>query len=104
MTKVAILQFPGTNCDFDTEYACSKLGCKTQIIWHKEEKIPEDTHLVVIAGGFSYGDYLRSGAIAKFLSNYESCYRSLLKMVVLCLGYVMGFQILTEARLLPGCS
>jgi phosphoribosylformylglycinamidine synthase len=101
MKKVAILQFPGTNCDFDTEYAFSKLGCKTQIIWHKEEKIPEDTHLVVIAGGFSYGDYLRSGAIAKF-SPIMKAVTEFAKNGGLVLGICNGFQILTEARLLPG--
>jgi phosphoribosylformylglycinamidine synthase len=50
----------------DTKYAFEKLGCETKIVWHKETKLPDDTKLVVIAGGFSYGDYLRSGAIAQF--------------------------------------
>jgi phosphoribosylformylglycinamidine synthase len=51
--KVAILQFPGTNCEYDTVYAFKKLGCETQIIWHKETSLPSDIDLVVVAGGFS---------------------------------------------------
>ncbi len=66
MKHVAILQFPGTNCDLDTKYAFEKLGCTTTVIWHKEKELPENTDLVVVPGGFSYGDYLRSGAIAQF--------------------------------------
>jgi len=64
--KVAIIQFPGTNCDFDTKYAFEKLGAKTDLIWHKDTSLPKNTDLVVLPGGFSYGDYLRSGAIARF--------------------------------------
>ena len=64
--KVVILQFPGTNCEYDTQHAFEKLGATTEIIWHKSESIPSDTNLLVVAGGFSYGDYLRSGAIARF--------------------------------------
>jgi phosphoribosylformylglycinamidine synthase len=63
--KVTILQFPGTNCEYDTQYAFEKLGATTEILWHKSENVPDDTDLLVVAGGFSYGDYLRSGAIAK---------------------------------------
>ena len=66
MKHVAILQFPGTNCDLDTKYAFEKLGCSTTIVWHKESQLPQNADLVVVPGGFSYGDYLRSGAIAKF--------------------------------------
>ena len=62
--KVAIILFPGTNCEEDTAHAFKLLGCQTQIIWHKEDKI--DADLVVLPGGFSYGDYLRTAAIAKF--------------------------------------
>jgi phosphoribosylformylglycinamidine synthase len=101
MKSVAILQFPGTNCDLDTVYAFEKLGCKATIVWHKETSLPKDTDLVVIAGGFSYGDYLRSGAIAKF--------SPIMKSVVeyangggKVLGICNGFQILTEVGLLEG--
>jgi len=99
--KVSILQFPGTNCEYDTEYAFKKLGAETEIVWHKSTTIPQDTDLVVVAGGFSYGDYLRSGAIAKFspimkaVANYASNGGKVL-------GICNGFQVLTETRLLPG--
>lgn len=99
--KVTILQFPGTNCEYDTQHAFEELGATTEIIWHKSESIPADTHLLVVAGGFSYGDYLRSGAIAKFspvmkaVSEYASKGGKVL-------GICNGFQVLTEAGLLPG--
>jgi len=101
MKRVAIIQFPGTNCDYDTKYAFDKLGFKTEIIWHKETKIPKNTDLVVLAGGFSYGDYLRSGAIAKFSPIMKSV-KDYAKGGGLTLGICNGFQILTEARLLEG--
>jgi len=98
--KVTILRFPGTNCEFDTQYAFEKLGAKTQIVWHKEHDL-KNPDLVVVPGGFSYGDYLRSGAIARF--------SPIMKEVVQyandggrVLGICNGFQILTESRLLPG--
>jgi len=101
MTKVTILQFPGTNCEYDTQYAFERLGAKTEILWHKAEKIPEDTNLLVIAGGFSYGDYLRSGAIARF-SPVMKAVEIYAKAGGKILGICNGFQVLTEARLLPG--
>ena len=99
--KVSIIQFPGTNCEYDTEYAFKKLGATTEIVWHKSQTLPEGTDLVVVAGGFSYGDYLRSGAIAKFspvmqaVANYANEGGKVL-------GICNGFQVLTEAGLLPG--
>ena len=99
--KVAILQFPGTNCEYDTQYAFEKLGAQTEIIWHKSEEIPTDTDLLVVAGGFSYGDYLRSGAIAKF-SPVMKAVAVYAKAGGKVLGICNGFQVLTEARLLPG--
>jgi phosphoribosylformylglycinamidine synthase len=101
MKKVAILQFPGTNCDLDTKYAFEKLGCESIIVWHKEEKLPENIDLVVIAGGFSYGDYLRAGAIAKF-SPIMKAVKEFADNGGKVLGICNGFQILTEAGLLPG--
>ncbi|CAA6806911.1 MAG: Phosphoribosylformylglycinamidine synthase, glutamine amidotransferase subunit (EC [uncultured Sulfurovum sp.] len=101
MKHVAILQFPGTNCDLDTKYAFEKLGCSTTVVWHKETELPEGTDLVIVPGGFSYGDYLRSGAIAQF--------SPIMKTVITfannggkVLGICNGFQILTEVGLLPG--
>jgi len=99
--KVTILQFPGTNCEYDTQHAFEDLGATTEILWHKAESIPSDTNLLVVAGGFSYGDYLRSGAIARFspvmkaVTEYASNGGKVL-------GICNGFQVLTEAGLLPG--
>ncbi len=101
MKHVAILQFPGTNCDLDTKYAFEKLGCSTTIVWHKESELPKDVDLVVVPGGFSYGDYLRSGAIAKF-SPIMSAVEEFANNGGKVLGICNGFQILTEVGLLPG--
>ena len=99
--KVSILQFPGTNCEYDTQYAFKKLGAETEIVWHKSTTIPADTDLLVVAGGFSYGDYLRSGAIAKF-SPVMSAVKEYANNGGKVLGICNGFQVLTETRLLPG--
>jgi phosphoribosylformylglycinamidine synthase len=99
--KVTILQFPGTNCEYDTQYAFEKLGATTEILWHKSENVPDDTDLLVVAGGFSYGDYLRSGAIAKF-SPVMKAVAAYANNGGKVLGICNGFQVLTEARLLPG--
>lgn len=99
--KVSIVQFPGTNCEYDTQYAFEKLGAETEIVWHKETAISSGTDLVVVAGGFSYGDYLRSGAIARFspVMNAVEAYAAGGGKV---LGICNGFQVLTESHLLPG--
>ncbi len=99
--KVGILQFPGTNCEYDTQYAFTMLGCSTEIIWHQETSISPTVDLLVIAGGFSYGDYLRSGAIARFSPVMQAVqeYAALGKNI---LGICNGFQVLTESHLLPG--
>ncbi|WP_456393066.1 phosphoribosylformylglycinamidine synthase subunit PurQ [Nitratifractor sp.] len=99
--QVSILQFPGTNCDFDTVYAFRRLGHETTVVWHKEERLPEGTDLVVVPGGFSYGDYLRSGSIARF-SPVMKAVQAYAAEGGKVLGICNGFQILTEARLLPG--
>jgi len=99
--KVSILQFPGTNCEYDTQHAFETLGADTQIIWHKAEELPKDTDLLVVAGGFSYGDYLRSGAIAKF-SPVMKAVTEYANKGGKVLGICNGFQVLTEAGLLPG--
>ncbi|HEY9191190.1 MAG TPA: phosphoribosylformylglycinamidine synthase subunit PurQ [Sulfurovum sp.] len=99
--KVAVLRFPGTNCEFDTQYAFEKLGHTTELVWHEETTLPENIDLVVVPGGFSYGDYLRSGSIARFapIMKAVSAYAEAGGKV---LGICNGFQILTEAGLLPG--
>ena len=99
--KVAVLQFPGTNCEFDAKYAFTKLGCDVEVIWHKDTKLPENTDLVVVPGGFSYGDYLRSGAIARFANIMEEV-KKFASNGGKVLGICNGFQILLEAGLLPG--
>jgi len=99
--NVAVLQFPGTNCEYDTKYAFEKLGANVQIIWHKDTKLPENIDLIVIPGGFSYGDYLRSGAIARFANIMESV-KEFASKGGKVLGICNGFQILLEAGLLPG--
>lgn len=99
--KISVLQFPGTNCEYDTKYAFEKLGCDVEIIWHKDDKIPSNTDLVVIPGGFSYGDYLRSGAIARFANIMEDV-KNFAQNGGKVLGICNGFQILLEAGLLPG--
>jgi len=101
MKHVAILQFPGTNCDLDTKYAFEKLGCTTTVVWHKETKLPENADLVIVPGGFSYGDYLRSGAIAQF-SPIMKTVMDFANNGGKVLGICNGFQILTEVGLLPG--
>jgi len=98
--KVSVLTFAGTNCDFDTKWAFEKLGCEVQNVWHKETSLPE-SDLVVLPGGFSYGDYLRSGAIAKF-SPVMQAVKSYADKGGLVLGICNGFQILVESKLLPG--
>lgn len=98
---VAILQFLGTNCEYDMEYAFSLLGVKTQIVWHKDTELPKDTRLVVIPGGFSYGDYLRSGAIARFSPIMQAVVK-FANAGGYVLGICNGFQILLESGLLPG--
>jgi phosphoribosylformylglycinamidine synthase len=100
-TKVGIIQFPGTNCEYDTQNAFAALGCETQILWHKEDTIPQDTDLLVVAGGFSYGDYLRSGAIAK-MSPIMKAVKAFADNGGKVLGICNGFQVLTECGLLPG--
>ncbi len=99
--KVAVLRFPGTNCEFDTEYAFKKLGHDVAIVWHNDKVLPDNIDLVVVPGGFSYGDYLRSGSIARFapIMKVVGEYANEGGKV---LGICNGFQILTEAGLLPG--
>jgi phosphoribosylformylglycinamidine synthase len=101
MKNVVVLQFPGTNCEYDTKYAFEKLGANVSIVWHEETKIPSDTNLVVLPGGFSYGDYLRSGALAKHAPIMDAI-KTYAANGGKVLGICNGFQILTETGLLPG--
>ncbi len=99
--KVAVVVFPGTNCEYDTEYAYKKLDQDVVLVWHKEEKLPENIDLVVLPGGFSYGDALRSGSIARFSPIIQDVIR-FANDGGYVLGICNGFQILLEAGLLPG--
>ncbi len=96
-----VLVFPGSNCDHDAYHALKHIhGINTSFIWHKESEIG-NVDGVIIPGGFSYGDYLRSGAIARFSPVMNAVARFAEKGGPI-LGICNGFQILLEARLLPG--
>ncbi len=99
--KAAVITFPASNCDRDAVTALEKLGSKVQRIWHQETKLDDNLDLIVLPGGFSYGDYLRSGAMAA-ISPVMMEIKRLAEKGVKILGICNGFQILTEAGLLPG--
>jgi len=98
--KSSVIIFPGSNCDRDMDVALKKFGFKNQMVWHNDTNIPK-SDLIVLPGGFSYGDYLRCGSIA--------AKSKIIKSVIdfansggLVLGICNGFQILIETGLLPG--
>lgn len=100
--RVAVLQFPGSNCDDDCVQAFGRvLGCDTSLVWHGASELPPSTDLVVLPGGFSYGDYLRCGAIAAH-SPIMAATRRFAEQGGGVFGICNGFQVLTESRLLPG--
>jgi phosphoribosylformylglycinamidine synthase len=99
--RIAVLVFPGSNDDRDAELALTSVGADATRVWHTETELPADTAAVVLPGGFSYGDYLRCGAIARF-SPIMGAVGRFADEGGLTLGICNGFQILTEARLLPG--
>jgi phosphoribosylformylglycinamidine synthase len=99
--KSAVITFPGSNCDRDAFETLQKIGSKTQKIWHQENKLDDDLDLIVVPGGFSYGDYLRSGAMAAISPVMQEVKR-LANKGVKVLGICNGFQILTESGLLDG--
>ena len=99
--RAAVVVFPGSNCDRDMAVALKAAGADVQMVWHKDAALPQDVDLVAVPGGFSFGDYLRCGAIA---AQSPIC-----KAVVAhaqrggyVLGVCNGFQVLTETGLLPG--
>jgi phosphoribosylformylglycinamidine synthase len=98
---VAVPVFPGSNDDRDAVIALERFGARAQRVWHDEDELPAGTAAVVLPGGFSYGDYLRCGAIARF-SPVMRAVTSFAAEGGLVLGICNGFQILTEAGLLPG--
>ena len=95
-----MVRFPGSNCDEDTVFALSTLGAEVTRVWHTETELGR-VDLIVLPGGFSYGDYLRSGAMAA-LSPVMTAVRRFAERGGLVLGICNGFQLLCEARLLPG--
>jgi phosphoribosylformylglycinamidine synthase subunit PurQ / glutaminase len=98
--KSSVIVFPGSNCDRDIAVALEKMQFKNQMVWHKESKLPK-SDLIVLPGGFSYGDYLRSGAIAGKSLIIDEVIKAA-NGGCLILGICNGFQILTETGLLKG--
>ena len=96
----AVLQFPASNCDQDAIHAIRLLGHSARFVWHKEASLG-DADAVIVPGGFSYGDYLRCGAIARFSPVMQGV-REFAAQGGLVLGICNGFQVLCEAGLLPG--
>ena len=99
--RAAVIVFPGSNCDRDLARAFARAGAQVTMVWHKDTDLPQGIDVVGIPGGFSFGDYLRCGAIA---ANSPICQS--VKAHAVRGGYVLGvcngFQVLTETRLLPG--
>lgn len=100
--KAAVLVFPGSNCDRDCKVALeTTIGAKVDMVWHEDSALPSGLDLIVIPGGFSYGDYLRCGAMAS-QSPVMQAVRAEAARGVSVLGICNGFQILCESGLLPG--
>ena len=98
--RVAVVRFPGINCDFDALHSAERVGAESYFIWHRDTDLKKPDY-VVLPGGFSYGDYLRSGAIARFSPIMEAVQRFAAEGGPV-LGICNGFQILCEAHMLPG--
>lgn len=99
--KFGVVVFPGSNCDHDAYYVIKKiLGQDVNFLWHKENNL-NDSNVIILPGGFSYGDYLRTGAIARFSPIMNSVIDFANKGGIV-IGICNGFQILLEAGLLPG--
>jgi phosphoribosylformylglycinamidine synthase I len=100
--KAAVIVFPGSNCDRDCKVAIERsAGARVEMVWHQETSLPDDLDLVVLPGGFSYGDYLRCGAMAA----QSPVMREVVKAAndgMAVVGVCNGFQVLCEAGLLPG--
>ena len=99
-TRVGVVVFPGTNCELDVEFAVEQLGGRAELLWHGDDST-KGVDAVVIPGGFAHGDYLRTGAIARF----SPVMRAIEEFSMAggpVVGICNGFQVLCEARLLPG--
>ncbi len=100
--KFGVVVFPGSNCDHDAYYATKEnLGAEVKYLWHKDTSVPGDIDCIILPGGFSYGDYLRCGAISRFSPVMNEVVKFADKGGYL-IGICNGFQILTESQLLPG--
>ena len=98
--KVGVIVFPGTNCELDVVWAIEQLGGSAELLWHGDRRL-DNADAVVVPGGFAHGDYLRTGAIARFSPVMESVARFAAAGGPV-VGICNGFQVLTEAGLLPG--
>jgi len=100
--RFAVLEFPGSNCDHDCVYTLGTvLKQRVSLVWHEKTELPAGTDCVVVPGGFSYGDYLRCGAVARFSPIMQAVF-SHARRGGLVWGICNGFQILTESHLVPG--
>lgn len=99
--KVGIVVFPGTNCDRDTFMACEEFGWEPNFVWHTETNL-DGYDIIFLPGGFSYGDYIRSGRLAKFSPVMQAVKDFVNKKQGFVVGICNGFQILCECGLLPG--
>lgn len=97
----AVIRFPGSNCERDVFTTMQAQGLNPQLIWHEETQLPDDLDLVVLPGGFSYGDYLRCGAMAAYSAIMPQV-RAFAERGGHVLGICNGFQVLCEMQLLPG--
>lgn len=100
MTLVAVVRFPGSNCDMDTVRAVQAAGSEAELVWHRDSELGR-ADVVILPGGFAYGDYLRAGAIARFSPIMSAVLRHANSGGPV-LGICNGFQVLCEAGLLPG--
>lgn len=98
--RVAIVRFPGTNCEFDVAHVCAELGAQPEIVFHHQTSLA-GADAVILPGGFAHGDYLRAGAIARF-SPVMDAVTAFARAGGPVLGICNGFQVLCEAGLLPG--
>jgi len=100
--KSAVIVFPGSNCDRDCKVAIERsTGSSVDMVWHQETALPSGLDLIVLPGGFSYGDYLRCGAMAA-LSPVMAEVKAAAERGVAVVGICNGFQVLCEAGMLPG--
>ena len=100
--KAAVIVFPGSNCDRDCKVAVERsTGAKVDMVWHAETQLPQGLDLIVLPGGFSYGDYLRCAAMAS-LAPVMTEVRAAADRGVAVVGICNGFQVLTESKMLPG--